>query len=433
VVGVDVDASGPVDQVTGTVAGVASGAGSPAAAVLGIGSLVVIVAFRALPVAKVTGTIVTVAAAVAITALSGLQDRVPMVGEIPRGLPTPALGGLEWPDVGALTGAAFGVTLIAFADTIALSRVYAARQQENVGGNQEMVGLGIANIAGGLFGGFPVSASGSRTPVAEQAGARTQLAHVLSAVLIVAFMLLAPWAPRYLPEAVLAAVVMVAALGLLDVGGYLRLWRMDRMDAMLSTATLLGVFLVGVLEGLGVAIGLAFVAFVVRAWRPYRTELGLVSGTRGYHDLQRHPEASRVPGVLILRFDAPLFFVNAGLFNQWVRRSVGIALRQVRAEGGIQPSTLVLAAEPITDLDTTAAEELADVDDWLAGQGINLVLAELKGPVKDTLERFGMGARFGPERFAPTVGAAVDAVTGRLRGDLDEGPAERTDLGGEPG
>jgi MFS superfamily sulfate permease-like transporter len=252
-------------------------------------------------------------------------------------------------------------------------------------------------------------------------------------VLILAFMLLAPGATRYLPEAVLAAVVMVAALSLLDVDRYLRLWRMDRVDAALSTATLLGVFLVGVLEGLGLAIGLAFVAFVVRAWRPYRTELGLVAGRRGYHDLRRHPEASRVPGMLILRFDAPLFFVNAGLFNQWVRRSVRNAVRQVQAAGGDAPTTLVLAAEPITDVDTTAAEELADVDDWLAGQGIALVLAELKGPVKDSLERYGMGGRFGPERFAPTVGAAVDSVTGRLREDIAERPEDRTDLNGGPG
>ncbi|MGD6978941.1 MULTISPECIES: SulP family inorganic anion transporter [Citricoccus] len=432
-VGIDVDAADPLGQVTGTVAGLAAGAASPLAAALGVGTLTVILGFRLLPVAKVTGTIVAVVAAVGITVLFGLQDRVPVVGEIPRGLPAPALGGLGWPDVGALAWPAVGVALIAFADSIALSRAYSARQQEDVGGNQEMAGLGLANIAGGLFGGFAVSASGSRTPVAEQSGARTQLAHVLSALLIMAFMLLAPGATRYLPEAVLAAVVMVAALSLLDVGRYLRLWRMDRVDAALSTATLLGVFLVGVLEGLGLAIGLAFVAFVVRAWRPYRTELGLVSGLRGYHDLRRHPEATRVPGILILRFDAPLFFVNAGLFNQWVRRCMRRVVRQVKAAGGTPPTTLVLAAEPITDVDTTAAEELADLDDWLAGQGVTLLLAELKGPVKDSLARYGMAGRFGPERFPPTVGAAVDAVTGRLRADIDETPEERMDLRGEPG
>lgn len=432
-VGLEVEATGPVGQVTGAVAGIAHGEVSAPAAALGVGTLSVILVFRLLPVPTVTGPIVAVVAAVGVTVLAGLQDHVPVVGEIPRGLPGPALGGLGWADVGALAGPALGVALIAFADTIALSRAYSTRLHENVGGNREMTGLGLANIAGGLFGGFAVSASGSRTPVAEQAGARTQLAHVLSAVLIAAFMLLAPQATEFLPEAVLAAVVMVAALSLLDAGRYLRLWRMDRVDAALSTAALLGVFLVGVLEGLGVAIALSFVAFVVRAWRPYRTELGLVPGRRGYHDRRRHAEARRVPGVLILRFDAPLFFVNAGLFNQWIRRSVGVAMRQLSAEGGRRPTTLVLAAEPITDVDTTAAEELADVDDWLAGQGIALVLAELKGPAKDALDRYGMNGRFGPERFAPTVGAAVDAVTGRLRDDIDEGPEQRTDLGGTPG
>lgn len=425
--GVDVDADGPLGQVAGVVAGLAGGELVPMAASLGLGSLAVILAFRCVPRrrwpgAKVTGIIVAVAAAVVVTVVWQLQDEVPVVGSMPRGLPAPALGGLTWADVGILAGPAAAVALIAFADTITISRALSARRGEAVGGNQEMAGLGIANIAGGLLGGFPVSASGSRTPVAEQAGSKTQLTGIVGAAMIVVFMLGAPGATEFLPEAVLAAVVITAALGFLDVGHYVRLWQMDRTDAVLATAAFLGVFFVGVLEGIGLAIGLAFVAFVVRAWRPYRTELGLMLGRRGYHDRRRHPDAERVPGILILRFDAPLFFVNGGLFNQWVRQAVQRAVRENRGSGREPLGTLVLASEPITDLDTTAAEELVDLDDWLASRGITLVFAELKGPVKDTLERYGLNGRFTDERFAPTVGAAVDAITGELRKDIEDTP-----------
>lgn len=425
--GVNVDAGRPLGQVTGVVAEVAGGQAVPLAASLGLGSLGVIVAFRCVPRrrwpgAKVTGLIVAVAGAVVVTVVWQLQDEVPVVGPMPRGLPAPAIGGLTWADVGLLSGPAVAVALIAFADTITLSRAMSGRRGEAVGGNQEMAGLGFANVVGGLLGGFPVSASASRTPVAEQAGSKTQLTGVVGALLIVVFMLGAPGATEYLPEAVLAAVVITAALGFLDVGRYIRLWRMDRTDAVLASAAFLGVFFVGVLEGIGLAIGLAFVAFVLRAWRPYRTELGLMRGRRGYHDRRRHPDAEPVPGILILRFDAPLFFVNAGLFNQWVRRVVQRTIREDPQSGAEPLRTLVLASEPITDVDTTAAEELVDLDDWLASRGITLMFAELKGPVKDTFERYGLSGRFTAERFAPTVGAAVDAITGRLRHDLGDTP-----------
>jgi MFS superfamily sulfate permease-like transporter len=432
-VGVDVEAKGPLAQTAGMVAAVGGGGMVPSAAVLGLGSLAVIAGFRLLPVQRVTGMIVAVVAAVVVTVVLGLHDDVPVVGAMPRGLPAPALGGLQWADVGILAGPALAVALISYADTAAISRALSARRGEAVDGNQEMAGLGIANLAGGLLGGFPVSASSSRTPVAEQSGSKTQLTGVVGALLIIVFMLAAPGATEYLPEAVLAAVVIVAALGFLDVRGYLRLWRIDRPDALLSTAAFLGVFLVGVLEGIAVAIGLAFVAFVLRAWRPYRTELGLMQGRRGYHDRHRHPEAERIPGLLILRFDAPLFFVNGGVFNQWIRRTVHRVERELQAADAPALERLILAAEPITDLDTTAAGELEAVDDWLDSRGITLVLAELKGPVKDILERQGLGERFTPDRFAPTVGAAVDDATGELREDIDESPDERRDITGHSG
>jgi len=227
----------------------------------------------------------------------------------------------------------------------------------------------------------------------------------------VVFMLLAPGLTGYLPSATIAAVVIVAAAGLIDVKGFLALVRMNKVDAALSIASFLGVVVVGVIEGIGVAIVLSLGAFVSHAWRPYRAELGRIRGLRGYHDLSRHPEGERLPGIVIVRFDAPLFFANGGIFDEFVRRVV--------TEAGSDVHTVILAAEPITEIDTTAVEELLELDDFLASRGITLIFAEMKGPVKDHLRDYGLSRRFPPERFAGTVGEAVDEVTGTLRGDLE--------------
>lgn len=412
--GFDIDSRSPVLDIAAIMTNL--GEIDPAAAAFGIGSLVVILGFR-LTRSRIPGVLVAVVAATLVAWLTRLADQIPVVGALPQGLPAPALQGLEWADVAALAGPALGIALIAFADTGVLSRTFAARHGRTVSGSGEMAAIGISNAASGLFGGFPISGSSSRTPVAEQAGARTQLTGVVGALLVLAFMLLAPGVTAFLPSATLAAVVIVAAASLIDVRGALRLVRMSPIDGALSVAAFLGVVLWGVLEGIVVAIALSLVAFVNQAWRPYRAELGRVDGVRGYHDLSRHPEGERVPGAVIVRFDAPLFFANGGLFDDYVRSIVAAAPADVH--------TVILAAEPITDIDTTAADELVELDDWLAARGQRLVIAEMKGPVKDKLQQLELSDRFGPERFAPTVGAAVDAITGEFRTDIepeDRGP-----------
>ena len=357
------------------------------------------------------GVLVVVVLAMAITAIFALDDALPVVGALPQGLPAPALQGLEWADVGALALPAAGIALVAFTDSAVLSRTFAARRGDTVDGSQEMAGIGFANIAGGLLGGFPVSASSSRTPVAEQAGSRTQLTGVVGAVVILAFILLVPGLTAFLPSATLAAIVISAAVGLIDVRGVRKLWRMDRVDASLSFAAFLGVVVFGVLQGIVVTIGLSLLAFVIRSWRPYRAELGRVPGRRGYHDLSRNPQGARIPGIVILRFDAPLFFANGATFDDWVRASV--------KEAGPGVHTVILASEPITDIDTTAIDELVELDEYLSAHDIRLLFAEMKGPVVDVLRKYGMTDRFTPDRFWSTVGAAVDELTGTVRGDLE--------------
>ncbi len=399
-----------IEDIRQTIERITDGQVNRTALLVGLASIVVILIPKLLR-SRVPGVLIAVAAAIVAVAAFGWADELPVVGALPRGLPAPALSGLSWKDVGSLIVPAFGIALIAFADTGVLSRTFAARHGQTVGGSKEMGAIGVANVAAGLLGGFPVSASSSRTPVAEQAGARTQLVGVIGALLIVVFVVVAPGITQYLPTATLAAVVIVAASSLIDVATFRRMLRMDLVEGLLSLSAFLGVALIGVLQGIIIAIALSFIAFVKREWRPYRTELVRVPGLRGYHDVTRHPEGDRIPGVVIVRFDAPLFFANGGIFDNFVR--------QVVADAGPEVHTAILAAEPITAVDTTAVDELVQLDDFLASKGVTLLIAEMKGPVKDQCRRYGLNERFGPDRFYPTVGAAVDELTGQLRFDID--------------
>ena len=385
-----------------TAEAVLQGAVNPVALLFGAATVIIIVAGRFLP-GKVPGVLLAVAASIATAAALGLKDAMPMVGALPQGLPSPALGGITLDDVAGLVGPAAGIALIAFADTSALSKSLAGRRGIHTSGNQEMGALGIANVASGLLGGFPVCGSSSRTPIALDAGARTPFSGIVAATLVIVFMLVTPGVTAFLPTATLAGVVMVAVSSLVDVKTLFRLVRMSRMETALLVATFLGVAFVGVLQGIVIAIALSLIAFIRRAWDPYRTELASLEDVPGYHDISRHPEGQRVPGLVIARFDAPLFFANGEVFAEHIRSLVATAPGPVKC--------VIVASEAITDLDTTALDDLVELDDELAGQGISLVFAELKGPVKDRLLRFGVSSRFGPDHFVPPVNHAVRNYT----------------------
>jgi high affinity sulfate transporter 1 len=413
--GFSVEGDGLIDDARETIRGCVDGLIDPTSAVIGVVSIAVLLILRFLR-SRIPGVLVVVVGATLLVAMTGWRDDIAVVGSLPRGLPAPALGGLTWSDVASMLGPALGIALIAFADTGVLSRVFAARSGESVDGSEEMRALGVSNVASGLLGGFSVSASTSRTPVAEQAGARTQVAGATGALLLVAFVLLVPDLTSYLPRSALAAIVIVAASNLVDLPAVVHLLKVDRIDGALSVAAFAGVAFIGVLEGIVVALVLSVVAFVNQAWRPYRAELGQIAGVRGYHDLSRHPEGRRVGSIAIVRFDAPLFFANAGIFGDYVR---SIAASDPR------PRHMVLAAEPITSIDSTAIDELVALDDHLTAAGVEFVIAEMKDPVRDELARHGLTDRFGPERFAPTVGAAVDRILGHERDDIGT-PSDRT-------
>jgi high affinity sulfate transporter 1 len=394
------------------VKGIADGDVQTTAMWVGLGSLAVIVGFKRF-VPKVPGVLVAVVGAMVATAVLGLDDEIAVVGALPEGLPTPALGGLQWSDVVDLIGPAAGIALIAFADTGVLSRTFAARRGDKVDGSAEMAAIGASNVASGLFGGFPISASSSRTPVAEAAGSKSQLTGVVGALLIIAFILVAPDLTEYLPSATLAAVVIVAATSLVDLKAFTRLWKMSKTETALSVSAFLGVALIGVLQGIVIAVGLSFVAFVERAWRPHRAELVRVDGLKGYHDVHRYPDGRRIPGLLIVRWDAPLFFANGGIFDDEIRDMVMAAEHDHDGDGAPDRAEpirwVIISAEPITGLDTTAVDELEELDDYLEHHDVHLVWAELKDPVHDKIVRFGLGGRFGEDRFFPTLGTAIKA------------------------
>jgi MFS superfamily sulfate permease-like transporter len=294
--------------------------------------------------------------------------------------------------------------MVSFADTSVLSRAYAARLRTPVDPNQEMVGLGAANLATGFFQGFPISSSNSRTPVAEAAGARTQLTGIVGALAIILLLLLAPDLLRNLPTSALAAVVIAAAIGLFEVADLRRIYRIQRWEFWLSMACFAGVAVFGAIPGIGLAIAIAIIEFLWDGWRPYSAILGRPCGIEGYHDVTRYPKADRIPGLVLFRWDAPLFFANAELFRERILAAVAESPTPVRC--------VVVAAEPITSVDVTAADALADLDEALLAQGIDLQFAALKDPVKDKLRRFGLFDRFGEMRFFPTIDAAVSRYLG---------------------
>jgi len=352
---------------------------------------------------RLPGVLIAVVGATVAVAVLDLATRagVSVLGSLPQGLPALALPLITSGDIVPVLLGGTAIALVSFADTSVLSRAYAARAGAAVDPNQEMVGLGVANLAAGIFQGFPISASASRTPVAESAGARTQLAGIVGALAVGGLLMVAPSLLKDLPTAALAAVVIASAVGLIEIKDLRRIYRIQRWEFWLSMACMAGVAVLGAIEGIGLAIGIAVIEFLWDGWRPHFAVLGRVDGVKGYHDITRYPDARIVPGLVLFRWDAPLFFANAELFRDHVLDAVAASTSPVR--------WLVVSAEPVTSVDITAADMLEELYAALHAAGIALCFAEMKDPVKDQLKRFGLFSRLGGQRFFATVGQAVNA------------------------
>ena len=353
--------------------------------------MLILVLQRWLP--KVPAVLIAVVLAIAAATVFHLADHgVSLVGVLPKGFPPFTIPSVRLSDLGPLFAGALGIALVSLADTISTASAFAARSGQEVRGNGEMIGIGAANLAAGLFQGFPVSTSGSRTAVAERSGAKTQLTGVTGAALIILMIVLVPGLFRNLPQPALAAVVITAALSLADIPAVVRLWRQRKAEFLLSIAAFLGVALLGVLPGIAIAVGLSILNVFRRAWWPYATVLGRVEGVEGYHDIHSYPGAGHLPGLVIYRFDGPLFFANATTFRDEIRRL---------ASADPKPAWILIAAEPMTDVDTTASDVLEDLDETLNDQGISLVFAELKDPVRRKIERYGLTRTIDPATSSP--------------------------------
>jgi len=405
--GFSVHAEGLIREATKFVQGVLNGDTVPQALAVGLLSLALILACqRWLP--RVPGVLAAVVLAILATVVFGLgADGVKLVGTLPKGFPTPAFPSVPFSDLSRLLAGAVGIAIVSLADTISTSSAFAARKGRDVHANKEMIAIGSANIASGFFHGFAVSTSGSRTAVADQAGAQTQVTGIVGAAMIILMLLFVPGLLRNLPQPTLAAIVITASLSLTDIPGTIRLRRQRPTEFWLSIAAFLGVALLGVLAGIGIAVGLSILNVFRHAWWPYNAVLGRVEGLPGYHDVRMHPEAERIPGLVIYRWDAPLFFANARSFRDQVREL---------AAADPPPRWIVIAAEPITDVDVTAADMLRELDRRLDEAGTTLYFAEMKDPVRQKIERYELTDAVPDDHFFPTLGAAVRAYRHEVHG-----------------
>jgi len=400
--GFSVHADGVPATARAFAEGVANGLTNPTALAVGLGSIAVIVVFRRWA-PSLPGVLVAAVGATVLVGVLGLAASagIPVVGPLPQGLPGFGVPRVSLDDLVAMLAGGLAIAVVSMADTSILSRSFAGRSGYRVDQNQELLALGAANVGSAFFSGFSVSASATRTPVAAQAGAKTQLTGVVGALAIAAMLLVLPGLTTNLPQSVLAAIVMTACLSLVDIAGLVRLWRLRPSEFLLSMACFLGVALIGVVPGIFMAVGLAMAAFFWRAWRPYSAILGRVEGMKGYHDITRYPEARQIDGLVLFRWDAPLFFANAELFREQVETAVAGAATPTR--------WIVVVAEPVTEIDMTAADMLAELIESLGGTGVTIRFAELKDPTKDRLKRYGLFELLGAHSFFPTVGVAVDA------------------------
>ncbi len=399
--GFSIKGEGPMRDVVQIVQSILDGKANWAAFAVGASTLAAILVLKRWE--RIPGLLIAVVGATIAVSVLGLDETagVKVLGALPQGLPSFVVPWIGLADLSQVVIGGCAVAMVAFADTSVLSRTYAAKTRTHVDPNQEMVGLGAANLAAGLFQGFPISSSSSRTPVAEAAGSKTQLTGVFGAVAVALLVLLAPTLLQDLPNSALAAVVIASAIGLFEFNDLRRIFRIQRWEFWLSIACFVGVAMFGAIPGIGLAILIAVLEFLWDGWRPHYAVLGRVSGVRGYHDIKRYPEARIVPGLVLFRWDAPLFFANAELFHQRLLEAV--------AQSPTPVKRIIVTAEPVTSIDVTSADMLAELEQSLRESGVEIRFAEMKDPVKDKLKRFELLERFGAANFHPTIGAAVDA------------------------
>ena len=402
--GLSIEASEPLPQIKEVVTEI----GQTSLATLAVGVIAIATLFllrRFVP--KLPSPLIVVVVAIVASYLFNFAEHgVATVGHIPAGLPKLTFPSVGFEDLAKLIPGAVALFAVGYADGVLTARSFAGRHGQNVRANQEMLAMGAANAAAGISQAFPVGASGSRTAVNDQTGGKTQLVGIMSAITIALVLLFLTTPVTYLPKAVLGAVIVVAAIGLVDMSEWRALWAAGRVEVAIAVVTMFGVVVVGVLWGLLVAVALSIIHTTSRSARPHDAVLGWVPRLGRYADAATHASAQLTPAVMVYRLDDRLFFANA----QYVRGRILEAL-----DGAATPTRwLVLDAEGITAIDSTGTEMLEQLLQQLTTMGIRVAVARAKQPLLDAFDSVGLTDRIGATDFYPNVEAAVHACADRL-------------------
>ena len=351
---------------------------------------------------RLPGPLIAILLASAVVAAFSLhRNGIKVIGAIPSGLPTPGLPGIGLEDVSALAIPAVGIAIVAFSDNVLTARTFAARHDQRIDANAELRALGVCNVGTGLLHGFPVSSSGSRTALGDALGSRTQLYSVVSLGFVLVVMVAGRGVLANFPMAALGALVVYAALRLVDVPEFKRLARFRRSELLLALATTASVLLFGVLYGVLVAIALSILDLLRRVARPHDAVQGFVPGLAGMHDVDDYPDADPVPGLVVYRYDAPLFFANAENFRERALAAVDENEHPVK--------WFVLNAEANVEVDLTALDALDQLRAELEGRGVEFAMARVKQDLRDSLEAAGLVDKIGEDRIFMTLPTAVEA------------------------
>lgn len=402
--GVSVDGDEFLDQMRSFVSGIGS-VHWPTIALASAVLVVLLVLAWVTP--RIPGPLIAIlAAALVVSVFSLHHNGIKVIGEVPGGLPTPGLPGISLADLTSLVIPAAGIAIVAFSDNVLTARTFAVRHGQDVDANAELRALGVCNVGAGLMHGFPVSSSGSRTALGDAVGSRTQLYSLVMLVAVLAVMLFGGGVLATFPTAALGALVVYAALRLVDVKEFKRLARFRRSELILALATTVAVLVFGVLYGVLVAIALSILDLLRRVARPHDAIQGFVPGVAGMHDIDDYPEADLAPGLLVYRYDAPLFFANAENFRERAMAAVN------DFPGSVE--WFVLNAEANVEVDLTALDAVDQLRNELERRGIVFALARVKQNLRDELEAAGLLDKIGEDRIFMTLPTAVEAYEKRL-------------------
>lgn len=371
----------------------------PATLILGVGSLAILLILKRYA-RKIPGALVVVVITTVLVTTLGLSGQVAVVGVVPSGLPAPSMPELHLDLWEQLLPGAFAIALVGFMESISVSKALAARHGYKVGSSQELIALGAANFGGAFFGAYPITGGFSRSAVNAQAGARSNLAGLITALLVlVALSFLTPYF-HDLPKAALAAIIMTAVFGLVDLDEPRRLWRVHRVDFVLLIVTFVATLALGIQKGILTGVLAAIAFFVVRSTRPHFAVLGRKPGTDAFRNVRNHPDVELTPGVLMVRFDATFYFGNVSFLET--------TLERLERESEEPLHTVILDFASVNGLDSSADAALLALAQAYRARGIRFAIAQAKRPVLDVMERSGLASTLGADAYHLTLGDALE-------------------------